>query len=135
MARDNFDDLQASYGRCLRERDFINRFYDVFLESHPAIAPMFEKTEFRTQRLALRRGISVAISYAAGSSLASRTFEQMADVHARNGRVPVAPDLYRYWIDSLLTVIGEVDPEMSPKLEQRWRMAMNKVTDAFVERY
>lgn len=135
MANDNFDDLQASYGRCLRDKQFIHRFYDVFLDSHPTIREMFKETDFRMQRLALRRGISVAISFAAGSTLVSRTFDQMADVHSSKGRVPVDPDLYRYWIDSLLTVVTEVDKEMTPKLEQRWRMAMHKVTEAFTARY
>lgn len=53
---DSYDDLQQSYGRCLRGKNFIERFYEIFLASHPDIAPMFAATDFQKQRMALRRG-------------------------------------------------------------------------------
>ena len=64
---DKYEDLQQSYGRCLRDKQFIERFYERFTASHPAIAPLFARTDFSRQRMALRRGISVAIFHAAGS--------------------------------------------------------------------
>ena len=30
---DSYDDLQQSYGRCLRGKNFIERFYEIFLAS------------------------------------------------------------------------------------------------------
>jgi hemoglobin-like flavoprotein len=130
-----YDDLQQSYGRCLREKNFIERFYEIFLESHPSIRPMFEKTDFQTQRMALRHGISAAISYASGSSLTKRTMDQMADVHSRKGHAPVSPDLYPHWIESLVKTVNEVDPQASPELLARWRQGMKVVTDDFSKRF
>ena len=130
-----YDDLQQSYGRCLRGKNFIERFYEIFLESHPSIRPMFEKTDFQTQRMALRHGISAAISYASGSSLTKRTMDQMADVHSRKGHAPVSPDLYPYWIDSLVQAIKENDPQATPELLARWRQGMKVVTDDFSKRF
>lgn len=132
---DQYEDLQQSYGRCLRDKHFIERFYEVFMTSHPAIAPMFAHTDFSKQRMALRRGISVAILHAAGSGLSRRTTEQMADVHACHGRAPVDPALYPYWIDSLLQVIEATDDEATPELLARWRTAMGVVCDTFSRRY
>jgi hemoglobin-like flavoprotein len=132
---ETFDDLQQSYGRCLREKNFIERFYEIFLASHPDIAPMFEKTDFNTQRFALRRGISVAIEHANGSRLAERTMNQMADTHSRKGSVPVPPSLYRYWVDSLVRTVDEVDPQSSDALLERWRTGMNKVVSTFQAHY
>lgn len=132
---DQYEDLQQSYGRCLRDKRFIERFYEVFMASHPAIAPMFADTDFSKQRMALRRGISVAILHAAGSGMSRRTTEQMADVHACQGRAPVDPVLYPYWIDSLLQVIGETDEEATPALMARWHTAMGVVCDTFTRRY
>ena len=131
----NYDDLQQSYGRCLREKNFIERFYEIFLESHPSIRPMFEKTDFQTQRMALRHGISAAISYASGSSLTKRTMNQMADVHSRKGHAPVSPDLYPHWIDSLVKTVQETDPQATPELLSRWRHGMSIVTTDFSGRY
>ena len=131
----NYDDLQQSYGRCLREKNFIERFYEIFLASHPEITAMFEKTDFQKQRMALRRGISAAIAHASGSSLTKRTMDQMAEVHSRNGHAPVPPALYPYWIDSLVQVVREMDPEATPQLLSRWRQGMSIVTDNFSKRY
>ena len=132
---DNYDDLQQSYGRCLRAGGFIERFYELFLGRHPDIAAMFEKTDFQKQRMALRRGISAAISHAAGSGLAKRTVEQMAQSHAAEGRVPVRPELYGYWIDSLIIAVREFDRQADETLLRRWREAMAVVTRDFAARY
>lgn len=131
---DQYEDLQQSHGRCLRDRRFIERFYEVFMDSHPAIRPMFASTDMGAQRLALRRGISVGIFHAAGSALSRRTTAQMAQVHSC-GRSPVDPALYPYWVESLVQVIGETDPEAGPALLARWRRAMAVVCDTFASHY
>lgn len=131
---DNYDDLQQSYGRCLRDKRFIERFYEIFLASHPDIPPMFANTDFQKQRLALRRGMSVAISHAAGSGIVERTTNHMADVHSRHGRCPVPAGLYPYWVESMMQAIGECDPQADEALIARWRQAMGVVVRTFVAR-
>lgn len=128
---DRFDDVQASYGRCLRKKGFITRFYEILMDSHPDIHPMFQRTDFGQQRKALRRGISIAISFAAGSKSAQISMDDMAKVHSIIGRAPVEPDYYRYWLDSLISTLAETDPRFSPNLESRWRKAMQKTIDYF----
>lgn len=132
---DSYDDLQASYGRCLRQGHFIERFYTLFMGSHPAIPPLFAHTDFSRQYMALRRGISSAIVHAAGSRLAERTMATMADVHSSRGRAPVRPELYPYWVDSLVAAVAEFDPEYTPRLGQRWRQAMEATTAFFASHY
>jgi hemoglobin-like flavoprotein len=132
---DPYDDLQQSYGRCLREKNFIERFYEIFLDSHPEIRPMFEKTDFQKQRMALRRGISAAITHAAGSSLSKSTVENMSHIHSRHGHAPVRPDLYPYWVDSLVQAVQETDPQITPELAARWRKGMKVVIDTFIKGY
>jgi hemoglobin-like flavoprotein len=132
---DNFTDLQGSYGRCLRNGHFIASFYDAFMASHDDVRAMFAHTDFSKQHMALRRGISMAIAHAAGSSLARNSMSEMAKAHSRAGRVPVPPELYPYWVESLLKVVAEGDPEYTPELGARWRLAMNRVTAYFIENY
>lgn len=132
---DSYDDLQASYGRCLRKGHFIERFYTLFMDSHPDIPPLFAGTDFSRQYMALRRGISSAIVHAAGSRLAERTMAAMADVHGSRGRAPVPPALYPYWVDSLVAAVAEFDPEYTPQLGRRWRQAMETTTAFFVSHY
>lgn len=132
---DPYHDLQQSYGRCLRDKHFIDRFYEVFMASHPAIPTMFAHTDMFRQRLALRRGVSIAILHAAGSTLAKRSVERMADVHGAGGRAPVPPHFYAHWLESLIEVIAETDPAADTALLVRWRRAMNAVIDTFIDRY
>lgn len=135
LVNTKYDALQVSFGRCLRRPGFIERFYEVLLASHPSIPPMFARTDFRGQRLALRRGISMAISWAARSEMVQRPMMQMIEVHARSGRAPVEPALYACWVDCLLQSIGEFDAEFTPELAREWREAMGKVVGFFAANY
>src|SRR5690606_3245863 len=97
-----YADLQQSYGRCLRQdNNFIDRFYQRFLASDPRIEAMFANTDFSKQRMALRRGISMAILHAEGNSIVERPMNQMADVHSSKGRAPVPAELYPLWVRCL----------------------------------
>lgn len=132
---DDYHDLQQSYGRCLRDHGFIERFYVTLLASDPRIPPMFARTDMGRQRVSMRRGISVAILYAAGSPLAQRSVEKMADAHSKAGHVPVSPELHAHWLESLLKVIADTDPEINATLLARWRQAMGVVIDTFTRHY
>jgi hemoglobin-like flavoprotein len=132
---DAYHDLQQSYGRCLRDHGFIDRFYETLLASDPRIPPMFARTDMGRQRVAMRRGVSVAILHAAGSTLARRSVEKMADVHGKAGHAPVPPYFHALWLESLLRVIADTDPEADATLLMRWRRAMGMVVDTFTRRY
>lgn len=130
-----YDDLQASYGRCLRSRGFIERFYEILLSRDPDISPLFARTDFQKQHMALRRGISLAISWAAGDGMAKRPVDEMVRVHARTGRAPVSPVFHQHWLESLMLAVRERDDQLTPQLERRWREAMGKVVEVFVAAY
>jgi len=132
---DTYHDLQQSYGRCLRDNTFIDRFYETLLASDPRIPPMFARTDMAGQRMAMRRGISVAILHAAGSGLARGSVEKMADAHGKHGYVPVPPYFHSLWLESLLKVIANTDPQADTTLLTRWRNAMGVVIDTFTRRY
>ncbi|WP_210412699.1 globin [Luteimonas granuli] len=128
---DPYADLHQSYGRCLRDKEFIGRFYDVFLASNPEVPAMFAHTDFSKQRLALRRGITMAIFHAGGSRVVDRGINEMAAVHASGGRCPVPAALYKDWVASLLKVVEEADPEADEALMARWREALGVVVGTF----
>lgn len=132
---ETYQDVQASYGRCTRKKGFITRFYELLLASDPRMVPMFSHTDWVKQNKMLRRGISIALTYAGGSNIVERPLKEMADVHSRNGRVPVKPELYTYWRQSLLQAVREHDDRLTPGLERNWADALKKTTDFFVERY
>ncbi|WP_376694353.1 globin [Wenzhouxiangella sp. EGI_FJ10409] len=132
---DPYADVQASYGRCTRKKGFITRFYELLLASDERMAPMFSHTDWTKQNKALRRGISIALTYAGGSKIVERPLKEMADVHSRKGHAPVDPELYGFWRRSLLQAVREHDDRLTPVLEDKWAEALKKTTDFFVERH
>lgn len=132
---DSYDDLHQSYGRCLNNGRFIERFYEIFLESDPQIKTAFAGTDFDRQRRLLRRTLTNSIMYAAGSEIVKREVDKMAEVHSRRGKAPVDPQLYDYWLDSLVSAIHEHDPQIDSQLEGRWREAMGQIIGHFSSQY
>ncbi|MFP3874598.1 MAG: globin [Thiohalophilus sp.] len=132
---DSYDDLHQSYGRCLHNGGFIERFYDIFLDSHPEVKNAFANTDFDRQRRLLRRTLSNSIMYAAGSNIVKREVDKMAEIHSRRGHAPVQPHLYDNWLNSLIKAVGETDPQFDSKLESRWREAMGKIIGHFSSQY
>lgn len=131
----DYSDVQASYGRCVRNRDFIPGFYQRLLSKDERIAAMFKRTNWSVQNRALRRGISIALTWAGGSKIVDRQLEEMADAHSRKGRVPVDPVLYVFWREALMESVRLHDPQLTPELERRWSDALKKTTDYFIELY
>ena len=132
---EQYNDLHQSFGRCLKDREFIGSFYGRLLDANAAIPPKFEHTDFTRQRTLLRRGISMAISYAEGAEVGARAVERMAEIHSRKGHAPVEPKLHEHWVDCLVQTINATDPKASEQLEKRWRTAMRKTIQRFSEVY
>lgn len=131
----NFEDVQASYGRCLRDKKFINRFYELLLEKDPDIRKMFERTNWSQQQRALRRGISIALTFAGGSRMVERSMDEMASAHSRGGRCPVNPDHYRHWRESLMQAVSEHETRLTPDLQNQWQQALGLTTEHFTGQY
>jgi len=117
--------LKESFGRCTVNQKFLDRFYDIFLASHPDIKPMFEKTDFSKQKALLRSGISMMIMYEDGTQVAKMALDRLGHSHGKQG-MNIAPKMYQYWIDSLVAAVKECDPQFSPALEKHWRDAMRR---------
>lgn len=119
----------------LRNSPLVAHFCARVMAHHRNVPSLYASTDFSGQCMALRRGISSAIAHAGGSGLARRTTDKMESVHSRAGHAPVPPALYPYWVDSLLVAIAEGDPQYTPAVGARWRMAMNRVTAYFTAHY
>lgn len=131
----NTEAIQGSYGRCLRSKGFIPRFYELLQSRDNRISNLFSETDWTKQNKALRRGISIALTFAGGSNIVQGSMDQMADVHSRSGRAPVDPVLYKHWRESLLQAVEENDPRATPELMAEWGKALKVTTDYFTQRF
>ncbi|WP_024329699.1 globin [Thioalkalivibrio sp. ALR17-21] len=131
----SYSDVQQSYGRCRREGDFAERFYERFLQADPRVAEVFANTDWTRQKRALGQAISAALSYAEGETFMRSTLERMAQVHSRRGSVPIEPALYGLWLNCMVRTASETDPKWTDELASRWYGALSPAIDLFIEHY
>lgn len=115
--------LKESFSRCCVSPAFLDRFYEIFLASHPAIAPMFRNTNFARQKQLLRTGLTMMVMHAEKNATGTQGLSRIADSHSSK-HLNIEPSLYQYWTESLLKAIKECDSQCDAKLESDWRAAL-----------
>lgn len=125
-----YDRVMASYARCLVNPAFFNRFYEIFTGSHPAIRPMFAKTDMAKQHHLLRHGVMSALRYAQSEKnlMAKVCIDRIRESHSRK-QYAISPELYPFWLNSLIQAVRETDPEFNPTLDEEWRQVLQPVVD------
>jgi hemoglobin-like flavoprotein len=114
--------FQASLRRCLSAEGFLDRFYELFLQSSPEVEAKFQGTDFQRQKRMVRDSFRI-IEVLAESPPGSPAWNQMGEIaraHDRQHR-DIRPELYDLWLDCLVRSVREHDPEASPEVELAWR--------------
>lgn len=119
---------EASFARVITDPRFLDRFYEIFTTSHPAIAPMFAATPMPQQKALLRTGLAMLLKFSEGDEFARRTLDRLAEQHDCT-HLAIEPSLYAYWVDSLLATLKEFDLQWSPELERMWRRTVAQGVD------
>jgi len=111
---------EDSYRRCGQDH-FFPAFYQRLLKSHPAIAPKFAKTDFQKQHKLLQHGIGLLLIFAKRQNPA--LLERIAGRHAPHD-LDIGPELYPFFVDSLLATVRQFDPQVNAEVEDAWRQAL-----------
>lgn len=114
-----------SYGRCVLNPQFLDRFYERFTAKSPVIRQMFAKTEMTKQKQLLRSGISFLLQYAKGSVYASEKVTELGISHSRE-KLNIKPSMYPLWLDALMETVEEFDPEFTPETRNEWLIALRR---------
>lgn len=126
--------VSESFGRCILKEDFLDRFYEIFINSDPAIKPMFANTDFNKQKELLRKGLSMAVLFFNDSVLATSTLNRIRETHNRH-QLNINPRLYPFWVDSLMKTIAEFDERSTPETERAWRTILQKAVNHIMNGY
>ena len=112
--------IHSSLNRTVVDKHFFDRFYDVFISSHPDIAPLFANTDMESQKAMLHHGLMQSLAYLDGKSTGRLTMERIRHSHGPDAmNIPHEP--YDYWQRSLLQVVEETDPRYSPEIAKAWK--------------
>jgi len=114
----------ASLERCTAVPGFLDRFYELFLASSPAVREKFAATDFVHQKETLRNAFGLMLRAARLEGSGPPDFlDHLAVRHGASG-LGVGGALYDLWLDSLLAAVRETDPLWTPEVAQAWEATM-----------
>ena len=131
---EGLDTVKQSYGRACLNPNLIERFYTIFLESHPDIKPRFRNTDFTKQRQLLKTGVIIMLGHLEGKSVWTEHLNKIAEKHSKQ-HLNIPPALYQYWIDSLICAVKEYDAQWTPEIERSWKKVLRAGVDSITEYY
>jgi hemoglobin-like flavoprotein len=133
--QDPIQEARDSLGRCIQSPAFLDRFYELFIDSSADIRKKFEKTDFARQKKMLQDSLFVML-VAAGtrSGFAYKELSKLADRHSRQ-QLGIDPSWYDLWLRCLLKAVSEHDPEYSPELDGAWRESLRDGIELMKTRY
>jgi hemoglobin-like flavoprotein len=120
--------IHSSLNRTVVGKHFFDIFYEVFINSHPDIAPLFVKAYMESQKAMLHHGLMQSLAYLDGKSTGGMTMERIRYSHGPDAmNIPL--ELYDYWKKSLLQVVEETDPHYYAEIAEAWKEFSQTVVD------
>lgn len=132
--KEDISRVRLSYGRSIAKRDFLGRFYEIFLASSPEIARKFVNTDLEKQQELLAMSVNMVILFPQENKIAKNAVGRIRESHSRSG-LNIEPHLYTLWVDSLVQAVSEHDPEFNDQLEASWRKVLQIAIDYIVGGY
>jgi len=102
--------------------DFVDSFYTRFLASSPAIGERFEKTDMSRQKTMLHDSFTTLVDFNTHRRLTAQ-MQRLGSVHGPNAS-DVPPELYTFWLDSLVATVRDYDPQYGDDVELAWRLTL-----------
>ncbi len=119
------EQVKASYSRCCLKPTFFDDFYREFTSVSATIREKFAKTDFNKQKQLLRQSITFMIMYYTGVPTAEAIVANLGKSHSRN-HLNIAPELYQFWLTSLMRTVAKHDGQFNAELDQAWRTVLEK---------
>ena len=133
MSERDVELFNDSLERCMRDGDFLYRFYDLFLGSSDVVAKKFEHTDFLKQTRLLGKSLYVTMVPSDDPELALR-LERLARRHSR-ADLDIKPELYDLWLEKLVQAAREFDPMFDAETETAWRQVLRPGIEYMKSRY
>jgi hemoglobin-like flavoprotein len=113
--------VRPSFARCCEHGTVIfDTFYASLADHVPGVGAMFANTDMQKQNGLIREGIGTLIDFACGEEAAEVELGRLGILHSRSG-LDVTPDMYPGWVNALMVMIAEYDPQRSETVEGAWR--------------
>jgi hypothetical protein len=88
----------------------------------------------RVQHKLLKEGITFLLMSAGGSQFAQNEINKLGVRHDPT-HLNVKPELYGYWVESLMKTIRQFDQNYSPELDAKWRRILDAGIQQMINKY
>jgi len=130
--KEDISKVRLSYGRAISKRQFLDRFYELFMSSSPIVARKLASTNIAKQQELLSQAVNMVILFPQGNKIARNALNRIRESHNRDG-LDIKPAYYQFWIDSLIVALSENDPDFNDELELAWRTVVQEAIDFIAE--
>lgn len=103
--------------------DFLQYFYEIFINKSSAIAEMFKNTSMDSQKLLLKKSLAELLKFYEERQV-NQHLLKIGQIHAPD-KMNITPEMYDFWLDTLMETIKKYDPEFMPKIELAWRVTLS----------
>jgi len=127
--------FDRSLRRCNANPGFLDLFYETFLASSPKVRERFANTDFERQKRLLHASFYlILLASEDPENGPERYLGHLAARHSVRD-LDVGAELYDLWLDSLLAVVRECDPEFNEAIEDAWEQMMGIGIDYLLRQY
>jgi len=119
MGSTDIERVRASFRRCNADCEFIDHFYQRFMESSPEVTAKFAAVDMDHQAVMMRASLELLLRHAPRRT----ELAPLVELHSRRG-VDIPPRLYQCWLDSLLGTVKAHDPQCDDALLGAWRRVL-----------
>lgn len=121
-----------SFDRCQRSSEFLDLFYDRLLGHSDEVAALFAQVDMARVKLMLRQSLVLTMVASEGSKYSRQRLAALGDMHRDAG---VGLQHYELWLDTLVSVVAELDSHCDERVEQAWRDVLGLGIQLMKERY
>ena len=111
-----------TFESCVKDDRFTRVFYDIFLASSDEVRDLFAKTDFATQRRALKASLYTMVAASARKKADLSTLAELADRHRQ---LKIKPHHYELWLESLIAAVSKCSPRFDENVARVWRDAFH----------
>lgn len=116
--------VRPSFARCCEHGpEIFDTFYASLADRVPGVGAMFAHTNMQKQNQLIRAGIGTLIDFACGDEAAEVELVRLGILHNRQ-QLDVTPEMYPGWVDALMEMIAEYDPQRTDTIEAGWRAVL-----------
>ncbi len=130
----DFEALEVSFAAVAPDaKRLVARFYEELFERHPAVVPLFEGSDMKSQRAKLLAALKLVIANVRHMDALQPALQELGQRHQEYG---AEPEHYIAVADVLIVVMAEIaGDQWTEQMQQAWRGALNAIVGIMLGGY